>query len=249
MNTSPDMTDRLIFLDTETTGTGPEDRLCQVAYSFSGRESEMLFKPPVPISIDAMSVTHITNRMVERCEAFSESVMKKELGDILTSGAILVAHNAKFDVEMLRREGLETKDFIDTFKISHHLDTDGTVPRHNLQYLRYYHDLEVDDAPAHDALGDVRVLRALFSSYLSQMMKEFSNEEAVIEAMLQISAKPILLKKFNFGKYTGVEVKKVAAENGEYIAWLLNQKIMMREQGGDDDENWIYTLDYYLPKS
>ena len=51
---------RLIFLDTETTGIGPEDRLCQVAYHFGGREAESLFRPPVPISIESMAIHHIT---------------------------------------------------------------------------------------------------------------------------------------------------------------------------------------------
>lgn len=244
-----DMIDQLIFLDTETTGTGPDDRLCQVAYSYAGGEHEALFKPPVPITIDAMSVTHITNRIVEECETFADSGMRKELADILVSGAVLVAHNAKFDIDMLRREGLEVKHSIDTFKLSHHLDKDGSIPRHNLQYLRYYHDLEVPDAQAHDALGDVRVLRALFSFYLSRMMGEFPDEESVVEEMLRVSSKPILLKKFNFGKYAGMAVEKVAMEDRDYISWLFNQKVMTREQGGEDDENWIYTLDHYLPKS
>ena len=242
------MQDQLFFLDTETTGTGPDDRLCQVAYSFAGREAEALFKPPVPISIDAMSVTHITNRMVEHCETFAGSAMQQELERILAGGAILVAHNAKFDIEMLRHEGLSVVASIDTFKLSHHLDAAGTVPRHNLQYLRYYHDLEVADATAHDALGDVRVLRALFDFYASQMLAVSGDEAAVLREMVEVSSRPILMKKFNFGKYTGEEVKKVASEDASYLTWLLNQKIMTREQGGEDDENWIYTLDHYLPK-
>lgn len=242
------MKDRLLFLDTETTGTGPDDRLCQVAYSFADQEAEALFKPPVPISVDAMSVTHITNRMVERCEAFAGSAMRQELERILSGGAVLVAHNAKFDIEMLRHEKLSVAASIDTFKLSHHLDAAGVIPRHNLQYLRYYHDLEVADATAHDALGDVRVLCALFDFYASQMLAVSGDEEAVLREMIEVSARPILMKKFNFGKYSGEEVKKVAQEDAGYLTWLLNQKIMTREQGGEDDENWIYTLDYYLPK-
>jgi len=54
----------VIFLDTETTGMGSEDRICQVAYMWNGEEHESLFKPPLPITIDAMVVTHITNKIV-----------------------------------------------------------------------------------------------------------------------------------------------------------------------------------------
>ncbi len=239
--------DKLIFLDTETTGTGPTDRLCQVAYAYDGTEVEGLYKPPVPISIDAMAVTHITNKMVADCPPFAGSPMFRELEQILASGAILVAHNAPFDVDMLGREGFVVPRSIDTFKLSHFLDTNGVIPRHNLQYLRYYHDLEVGEVVAHDALGDVRVLRALFAFQWAQMLPLYEqSEERVLEEMLTVSARPILMKKFNFGKYTGQTVKEVADKDADYLAWLFNQKVMTREQGGEDDENWIYTLDYYL---
>ncbi len=242
------MTDnKLIFLDTETTGTGPTDRLCQVAYAYGGAEVEGLYKPPVPITIDAMAVTHITNKMVADCPAFAGSPMFRELEQVLASGVILVAHNAPFDVDMLRREGLVVPQSIDTFKLSHFLDTNGIIPRHNLQYLRYYHDLEVGEVVAHDALGDVRVLRALFAFQWAQMLPLYEqSEERVLQEMLAVSARPILMKKFNFGKYTGQTVKEVADKDADYLAWLFNQKVMTREQGGEDDENWIYTLDHYL---
>lgn len=236
----------LIFLDTETTGTGPEDRLCQVAYAFDGREVESLFKPPVPIGIDAMVVTHITNKMTEGCEPFPDSAMCEELGRIFSDGAVLVAHNAPFDAEMLSREGISVGAMIDTFKLAHYLDEAGVIPKYGLQYLRYYHDLEVAGASAHDALGDVRVLRALFDFQYTAMAALFQDEEAVLREMIAVSARPILIRKFNFGKYNGEDVKKVAATDASYLGWLLNQKIMAREQQGDDDENWIYTLDYYL---
>ena len=239
--------DNLIFLDTETTGTGPTDRLCQVAYAYGGAEVEGLYKPPVPITIDAMAVTHITNKMVADCPAFAGSPMFRELEQVLASGVILVAHNAPFDVDMLRREGLVVPQSIDTFKLSHFLNTNGIIPRHNLQYLRYYHDLEVGEVVAHDALGDVRVLRALFAFQWAQMLPLYEqSEERVLQEMLAVSARPILMKKFNFGKYTGQTVKEVADKDADYLAWLFNQKVMTREQGGEDDENWIYTLDHYL---
>lgn len=239
--------DKLIFLDTETTGTGPMDRLCQVAYAYGDAEVDGLYKSPVPISIDAMAVTHITNKMVADCPPFAGSPMFRELEQILASGVILVAHNAMFDVDMLGREGLVVPRSIDTFKLSHFLDTNGVIPRHNLQYLRYYHDLEVGEVVAHDALGDVHVLRALFAFQWAQMLPLYEHsEERVLEEMLAVSARPILMKKFNFGKYTGQTVKEVADKDADYLAWLFNQKVMTREQGGEDDENWIYTLDYYL---
>lgn len=237
---------KLVFLDTETTGVGPTSRLCQVAYKFNGEEVEALFKPPVPIEIESMAIAHITNKMVADKEPFVDSKMKGNLERIFSGDNILVAHNAQFDAEMLKREGVEIKNIIDTFKIVHHLDTEGSLPQHKLQYLRYFYDLEVENATAHDALGDVRVLEKLFDFVFSEMSKKIENEEELLKEMLAISARPVLLKKFNFGKYSGTKVSEVAKNDKSYLSWLLNQKIMSREKGEENDENWIYTLDYYL---
>lgn len=239
----------LIFLDTETTGMGPQDRVCQVAYAFKGEEFESLFKPPVPITIDAMVISHITEKMVANCEPFISSTMHKKLEDIFSADNIIVAHNAPFDIDMLRRENLTIKQSIDTFKISHHLDTEKTIPRQGLQYLRYYHNLDVDDATAHSALGDVRVLEKLFDRFFGEMLTTLGDEEKVLQTMIEISSHPILFDKFTFGKYTGRKVSEVAVEDASYIGWMLNQKIMARENGGENDENWIYTLDHYLARS
>jgi DNA polymerase III epsilon subunit-like protein len=238
----------LIFLDTETTGLTSEDRLCQVAYTFQGTEQEALFQPPLPISIDAMAVTHITNRMVADKEPFVESRMKSELIQILSQGNILVAHNARFDIEMLKREGVLVDQSIDTFKVAYALDENDEIPRYALQYLRYFFGLEVTDATAHSALGDVRVLVAVFEFLYAKMYEQLGDEEKVIEEMIAISSRPLMFRTFTFGKYTGRSIKEVASSDPGYVAWLLNQKIMNREKGEDDDENWIYTLDFYLKK-
>lgn len=237
---------KLVFLDTETTGTGPDGRLCQIAYKFAGLEAAAMFKPPVPIEIEAMAIAHITNKMVTDKEPFIGSEMHKDLEQILAAGNILVAHNARFDADILEREGLAASKIIDTFKIAHHLDAEGKIPKYSLQYLRYYFDLEVENAPAHDALGDVRVTEKIFDHLFAEMKKTHGDEEKILRSMLEISAKPLLFKKFNFGKHNDRKVSEVAAEDAGYLAWLLNQKILARERGEDNDENWIYTLDYYL---
>ena len=136
--------DKLVFLDTETTGLSSDGRLCQVAYKFQGKEVDSLVKPPVPIEIEAMSVTHITNKVVEDEERFIDSGMQKDLIDIFSEGNVLVAHNARYDAEILLKEDVDIELVIDTFKIAHHLDVDGSIPKYNLQYLRYYLDLDVN---------------------------------------------------------------------------------------------------------
>ncbi|EKE20500.1 MAG: Exonuclease [uncultured bacterium] len=236
----------LIFLDTETTGLGKEDRLCQVAYKFQGEESESLFKPPVPISVESMSVAHVTNKMVADKEAFIASKMFNELKEIFEKDNILVAHNAVFDAEMLKKEGLEIKKMIDTFKIAHYLDHQGEIPRYNLQYLRYYFEFDIVDAPAHNALGDIRVLEVIFDYYFEKMLAIKSTPDEAILEMIKISSEPILIRKFNFGKYSGQWVEEVAKKDAGYLKWLLGEKNKARENGEDEDTNWIYTLRYHL---
>lgn len=237
----------LIFLDTETTGLSADDRICQVAYKFQGREKEELFKPEIPISVEAMSISHITNRMVAEKEPFKESEMLNGLKDIFADKKnILVAHNAFFDIEMLRRDGLLVGDFIDTFKIAHYLDKQGEIPKYNLQYLRYYYDFEISDAPAHNALGDIRVLEVIFDFYFNKMKENGILEENIIGEMIGISKLPILIKRFAFGKYIGERVEDVALRDSGYLKWLLGEKLKAKENGEDESEDWIHTLKYHL---
>jgi DNA polymerase III epsilon subunit-like protein len=93
--------ENLIFIDTETTGNEiGTDRLCQVCFQVGDTIKTEYFKPPLPISVKSMSITHITNEMVADKKLFVGSAMASELQKLLTDG-ILVAHNAKFDIAML----------------------------------------------------------------------------------------------------------------------------------------------------
>ena len=138
-----------IFLDTETTGAGPADRLCQIAFKLKGGYAvNELCNPGMPISIDAMTVHHITNEMVLDKPAFRDGGTWKKLLDLVNSdGYVIVAHNAKFDVDMLKKEGIEAKNVICTLKLARYFDKEGVIPRYALQYLRYYLKLNVDAVP------------------------------------------------------------------------------------------------------
>jgi DNA polymerase III alpha subunit (gram-positive type) len=206
----------LIFLDTETTGLEEQDRIFQVAYEFQGEEKNELFKPPVKISCGSMEATHYTNKDVEDKIPFQESEMKKELETILKEN-ILVAHNAKFDIKMLEKEGLKIEKFIETLKVAQFLDPQGKLEAYRLQFLRYCLDLDVKDAQAHDALGDIRVLKALFIRLFDKMRKDFETDDKVLEKMMEISQQPVIIKKFNFGKYQGEFVEVVAQKDRGYL--------------------------------
>jgi exodeoxyribonuclease X len=136
-----------IFLDTETTGNGHADRLCQIAFkSEKGAAVNELFNPGMPITIDAMTVHHITNEMERDKPSFRNSGTWSKLQDLVNSdGYVIVAHNAAFDVDMLKKEGIEPKNVICTLKLARYFDKEGVIPKYGLQYLRYYLKLNVDD--------------------------------------------------------------------------------------------------------
>ena len=63
-----------IYLDTETTGNGPDDRLCQIAFRpENGPAVCELCNLGKPISIDAMAIHHITEKMVADKPTFQKS--------------------------------------------------------------------------------------------------------------------------------------------------------------------------------
>lgn len=195
------MNTNLLFIDTETTGNTHDDRLCQIAYileSENGTKTqfESLYNPGKKIPPEASAVTHITNKMVADKPLFQDSsdypTIKKLVED---SQTIFIAHNAVFDIAMLRNDKIAVDKFICTLRIARHLDRDGKIPRYNLQYLRYFLEIEID-APAHDALGDVLVLRELFPRLYKSVARELSIEvpetvtsydDRVLDKMIEIS--------------------------------------------------------------
>ena len=181
-----------IFLDTETTGKDEDDRLCQLAYKTEdGTVVDELFSPGKPISIEAMSIHHITNEMVNDKPLFQHSETRNNLEKLLVKiNNVMVSHNAIFDVEMLIREGIHPDKVICTLKLARFLDEDGVIPKYNLQYLRYFLNLNVE-AVAHDASGDVLVLEALFHRIHAKMIEKF--DVNVVDQMIEISSKPSLI--------------------------------------------------------
>lgn len=233
----------LIFLDTETTGNDlTKDRLCQVSYKVGDVVRSEYFKPPLPMTVKSMSVTHITDKMLEDKPAFEGSEIKRDLQFLLSSG-VLVAHNAKFDIAMLEAESMTVGQHICTLRVARHLDTECVIPEYNLQFLRYYLKLEVPGS-AHDAEGDVNVLVAVFDRLLKKLMDGGLTKEEGILKMIEISSTPTLYKMFNFGKHKDKLISEVVKTDKNYLEWLLNQKLT----ANDNDEDWIYTLKYYLGK-
>lgn len=234
--------DKIIFLDTETTDASEDARLVQLAYKEpqSGSIVDELFRPPVPISFHAMAVCHITNDMVADKELFSESDEHSKLATMLTDHT-LIAHNAPFDIRVLRNEGVETMRSIDTLRIARHMIESES---YKLQYLRYSLDLGVEGR-AHDAFGDILVLEALYY-YLVDLLKvkhALNNDFEVVKKMVELSNTPVLLTTIQFGKHVGKTFEEIARIDHSYLDWLYSSESLKSEH--EQNEDLLYTLAEY----
>jgi exodeoxyribonuclease X len=235
----------LIFFDTETTGNTENDFLVQLAHKMEDESFAGLYKPPVKIPPEASAVHHISNKMIADKPIFAESDDFPKIKDLFENeNTVVVAHNAPFDLMIIKKEGINPPRFICTLRLARYLDPEEKIERYNLQYLRYLLDLDVN-AAAHDALGDVLVLEKLYERLKKKIMDENNMGDAeAIEKMIEISSHSSIIRTLHFGKHKGKKIEEVLAIDRGWLEWLLREK----ENGNQIDEDWVYTLKYYLGK-
>ncbi|MEO1928270.1 MAG: 3'-5' exonuclease [Nautiliaceae bacterium] len=236
---------KIVILDTETTGNKEEDRICQLSYLVMNEHLEIeeihneLVKPPIPISFEAMAVHHITNEMVENKPQIKHTKAFKRLKELNSPENLIVIHNAKFDLDMLEKEGFNSFfKLIDTFRVLKHLIPDG---KFSLQYNRYALGLYKKEKEicnkyniqinAHDALGDVIVLGLLFEYIIKEKNKNF-------QELIELTQKPVLYDKFYQGKYKFEKIKDVIINNPDYIEYILTST--------DLDPDVKYSIEHHL---
>jgi len=242
---------KYIILDTETTGTEQEDRIIQLGYIIlDGKNVEVhneFCSADTEIKFEAMAVHGITPEMVEGKPACVDTTAYKRLLELNQRDNYMIIHNAPFDLSMLQKEGFENSmKLIDTLRVSRHLLEDS--PKHQLQYFRYqmgiyrYEEMEAKslniEIKAHDAIGDVLVLK-LFLSKLKELIVEKYKGENPVEKMVELTKQPILIKKFKFGKYKDKTIQEVAQSDPSYLRWMLSSMDNL-------DDDLRYSIKYYL---
>jgi exodeoxyribonuclease X len=245
-----------ILFDTETTGNGPKDRIIQMGGIVTYPDGEIecydeLCSCTVPISYEAMEVHHITPEMVAGKPSVQESRLYHAIKQHNHPDNYLIAHNIGFDLGMLTKEGfLSHFTCIDTVRCAQHLYPQ--LPSHRLQYLRYAlglyrlekakaDQLEIE-VRAHDAIGDVLVMKLLLAHLIDTLMATHGskNHHEAMDQLVLLTTKPVLLRTFKFGKYKGEKIEVVATSDRNYLSWMRRTLTL--------DENLAYTLDYYLDR-
>lgn len=124
------------------------------------------------------------------------------------------------------------------------------VPNYKLQTFRYklYSKEEEDkeaqkynvQIKAHDAIGDVLILKLFLKSLFLRAKKEFNLENSkVMDKLVELSCEPVKLKMFTFGKHRGVTYEDVLHNDRGYLEWLLREQDKLGEKC---DKNIKHTL-------
>jgi len=240
-----------ILFDTETTGNQSEDRIIQIGAMIVKNKNDIeiydeMCHTDVPISIEAMEVHGITPERIEGKPPYTQTRFAVRIEELNTEENYLIAHNIDFDLGMIEKEGFRNRmQTIDTVRCARHLLPD--LPAHRLQYLRYALELykqEAEEAErlgvavkAHDAIGDVLILKLLFT-YLVEHIRTHFPDEHPIEKMVELTRTPVLIRTFKFGKYKDEPIEEIAAKDPGYLSWMRKNL--------DLDEDMRYTLDQYI---
>jgi len=164
------------FLDVETTGLSPRtSRICEVALiGFQGdcRVSHFssLVNPGLPIPPETTRIHGITDEMVRNSPAFSALAPRLIA---LLEGAVIVAHNAEFDLSFVEMEfvraGLKLPELpvIDTLHIARHI---GGFSNNKLGTIAK--ELDISAENWHRALSDVEMTRKIFEHFMVILKKD-----------------------------------------------------------------------------
>ena len=239
---------KYILFDTETTGNREEDRIIQVGAMIVDAKGEVevfdeLCSTVLPITIEAMAVHGITPDLLEGKGVFRDTNFYKTLQTLNNQENFLIAHNMPFDMGMMEKEGFVSNiRIIDTLRVAKHLLAEQKSKA--LQYLRYSLELYKEEQTeadkynitikAHDAIGDVLVMKLLLSRLVTLTKEKFPDVNPMLK-MEELTKTPIFIETFAFGKHKGKKISDICDSDIGYINWM--QKNM------DLDVDMKYTLD------
>ena len=142
--------------------------ICEVLWERADVQAAVAAKRPFAEMVHGLSLDFLHERGLEPEEAM------RQFFEFVGDDVLLVAHNATFDMRMVRQEcrkfglafaprGVET---CDTLTLSRRLRPD--LPSHKLSYL--IGALDIDGVNSHDALDDALACAGVFFSFIKETM-------------------------------------------------------------------------------
>lgn len=166
-----------------------------------------LVNPGMPISFPAMAVHHITDQV-----AGGGMDPDQARVEIVAGADTLCAHNVEFDSRFIRGHSLP---WICTFKAARTAWPE--LQSHKNGSIRYERGLCLDDPrtePSHRAGPDTWVTAHI----LLDLLKLYQPE-----TLIEISMKPVLLLKVDFGEHAGKRWSEVPTG---YLNWIIHLSTM-----------------------
>lgn len=246
-------------IDTESTSNNPEDAwIVELASGYYHEEgwhcdSEM-FKPVEQIPFEAMAVNNITNRMVSKCLPLAQNLERVEQLLDHDEQTIFLAHNADYDRSLLKKEltGLidpkkvayisDPRNWCCTWRLSKHvLGNEYEGGQYNLNYLRYYLDVDVT-GQFHRATTDVEICAKVFEQlFVIGAEKEliYPDSKNLKQDLYDLCNSPVLMKKFPFGKHRGVLFSEIP---NDYYLWALNNLKELQENNPQFNKDLAFSI-------
>lgn len=229
----------LIFFDTETTGIEAKDRICSIGMVEGEQSHFELIHPGRKIPPAASAIHQITNEMVKEAPVFADSQSSLRLKRLSEEAAVLISHNAPFDLTMLAKEGIEWQgEVIDTLKCAKALMDD--LEGYSLQFLRYELRLYREEElffKAHGAF--VSPHHPLSDALHVKMLYSYLLDLADHDRLVDISRSHVLLLRLPFGKYAKRRIEEIALKDPGYLKWMLESLV-------DIDEDLRYSIEHFL---
>ena len=161
---------RVVVFDTETTGGADYDEICQIAAveyvdGTLSRTLALYICPTCEMNPWAEGVHGLSMDFLSE-HGFAPEEAMRQFFEFVGDNALLVAHNANFDMRMLRQECAkfdlcftpEGIEICDTLALSRHLRPD--LKCHALSYL--IGALGIEGVNSHDALDDALACAGVF---------------------------------------------------------------------------------------
>jgi len=221
---------RFAFLDLETTGLSPwfGDRICEVGIVISEgkrirKQYQQLVNPERPLSPGAASTNGLSDGDLEAAPLFAQ--VADEVAQWL-KGAVVVCHNAQFDIQFLDSEfkrlghEIQISNLIDTLNLARQF---FELPSYSL--LSIAEAFQVPITAVHRALDDALTLRGVFFGMMDRL-KQFNKP---LDDYIGIYNSPAWPNE-------GIQLP---TELGEAI--YSNRRLFIKyiDGGGEETQRWI----------